>query len=197
MRLDRRAVARAILNRAATGTADWWEGRVTSVSPLRVAVKGVAPDSTPDDLVGGLTVDTAVWGMTIIGRMVILGRFGGAPYDTLSLSSLFAAGTPWSNPTAIRDGRWVCFEGGWQMAASGALPALTYGTATSLLTLPNGWRPLKELNFPSYPFGSVDLITAGVRVQTSGLVQIHTNNSATSGTTTGAFSLGAVRYRIQ
>ena len=82
MRLDRRAVARAILNRAATGTTDWWEGRVTSVSPLRVAVKGVAPDSTPDDLVGGLTVDTAVWGMTIIGRMVILGRFSGTPLVT-------------------------------------------------------------------------------------------------------------------
>lgn len=197
MRLDRRAVARAILNRAATGTVDWWEGRVTSVSPLRVAVKGVAPDSTPDDLVGGLTVGAAVWGMTIIGRMVILGRFGGHPYDTLALSSLFVNGTPAQAPTAIRDGGWVSLEGAWLMAAgtSPVTPEIAYETTATLFTLPAGWRPAKLLTFPSGAFGSTVQMTADVRVTTDGTVSVHVNNAG-SGSTSAHFSLNAVRYRL-
>lgn len=76
MTLDRRTVARAFVNRPVS-LPDWWEGAIESTSPLRVRVRGGVPDSTPDDLVGDLTVDASVWGVTVNGRSVILGRFGG------------------------------------------------------------------------------------------------------------------------
>lgn len=80
--MDRRQIARAIVNRP-PALPDWWEGTVDSITPLRVKVRGHVPDSTPDTLVAGLQVGHAVWGATVGGRAVILGRFGGTPIETL------------------------------------------------------------------------------------------------------------------
>lgn len=77
MTLDRRTVARAILNRTPAVTSSRWEGTVVSTAPLRVKVGTAIVDATPDFLMRGLTVDDAVWGETTNGRSVILGRFGG------------------------------------------------------------------------------------------------------------------------
>lgn len=169
---------------------------VTQVSPLRVR-----PDTesaltiTPINLVGTLAVNDRVRIKYYNNQLFVTHRLNGPALDTLALSGLFVAGTAAYTPTAYRENNWVAIDGGWQMAASGALPAISYGTTTALLTLPTGWRPSKLCVFPSYPFGSAALITAGVRVQTSGVIEVHTNNIHASGTTGGVFSL-ACRFRI-
>lgn len=119
------------------------------------------------------------------------------PPDTLSLSSLFSAGTPAQSPTAYREGKWVSFDGSWQMAAGTApvTPAVAYNANTTILTMPAGWRPAKQVNFPSGPHGSTVLMTASIRLQTNGNVEVFVNNGG-SGSTGANFALGGVRYRI-
>lgn len=78
--ISRREAGRLLINRPVT-LPDKWEGRIESVSPLRVRVRGSVPDATPDTLVGDLAVGNPVWGETVNGRSVILGRFGGAAVE--------------------------------------------------------------------------------------------------------------------
>ena len=119
------------------------------------------------------------------------------PPDKLSLASLFTAGTPSQTPTAYREGKWVSLDGSWQMAAgtSPVTPAVGYNVNTTIFTLPTGWRPLKQVNFPSGPHGSTAQITASIRLQTNGAVEVFVNNAG-SGSTGANFALGGVRYRI-
>ena len=119
------------------------------------------------------------------------------PPATISLSGLFVAGTANQAPAATRDGVWVQLEGGWQMQAgvAPATPAIDYNVSTVLLTLPSGWRPVKQLDFPAVGHSSAALMTASVRVQTSGAVEVRVNNGG-AGTTTANFTLSAVRFRI-
>ena len=172
---------------------------VTSVSPLRVRYDNElsASPATPRNLVGTLAIGDRVRVTLHRRKIAIDGRIGGMPYDTLALSSLFVNGTPTQTPTAVRDGRWVQMEGAWQMDAgtSPVTPAVPYNAATTLFTLPAGWRPAKLLTFPSGAFGATVQMTADVRVDTTGVVSVYVNNAGS--VSTGAhFSLNAVRYRL-
>lgn len=79
--INRRTVERLLINRPMT-QPDKWAGTIAGVDPLRVRVRQAIPDATPDTLVSGLAVGESVWGETVSGRMVILGRFSGTPLVT-------------------------------------------------------------------------------------------------------------------
>ncbi len=120
------------------------------------------------------------------------------PVATLDLAALFVAGTPSSNPTAYRVGKWVTFDGGWLAAAntSPVTPAIAYETNTTLLTLPAGWRPAKQLDFMALPYGSGALFNGGVRVATSGVVTVRMVRNVEAVVTGGVWTLTNVRFRL-
>lgn len=120
---------------------------------------------------------------------------GGLPLS-VTLSSLFINGTPAGAPTAYLDNGWVQLDGGWQMAAgtSPVTPAISYNTSTIIFNLPTGYRPTKQQNFASSPFGSAAQVVPSVRVDTNGDVRVWVNNGG-SGTTTAVMGLTAVRFR--
>ena len=132
--------------------------------------------------------------------MGLVSAMAGTPLSpvTLALSSLFVNGTPAQTPEAILEDGWVQLQGGWQMAAgtSPVTPAVPYNTQTPLLNLPSGWRPTRQLDFPSSSVGATgDTFSVSVRVAVNGDVIAFAGRGTGSATTTAVMSLGGVRYR--
>lgn len=137
--IDRRTARRLLLNRPQT-QPDKWAGTIESVAPLRVRVRTAVVDSTPDTLVPDLTVGDAVWGETVAGRSVILGRFGSARLITASGAELItpAAGVTVVSCEVARVGRVGQIALRVQLGTDltgGDHPNLSVGTLTA------GWRP--------------------------------------------------------
>lgn len=150
--MDRRTVARTILNRR-LALPDKWVAVVDSVAPLRVRVRGTVVDATPDTLVEDLSVDESVWGETVGGRAVILGRFGGTPLVTETGSSLIvlASGMTLVHCTITRVGRHAQLA--LRIQSDTDIPVGNH-TNVPVGTLVAGWRPAIQTPLSAATAGS-------------------------------------------
>lgn len=150
--MDRRTISRAIINRRVE-LPDKWVADVDSVSPLRIRVRGTLVDATPDTLVADLAVNESVWGETVGGRAVILGRFGGTPLATADGPSLIvlASGMTLVHCTLARVGRHAQLA--LRVQSDTDIPAGNH-TNMPVGTLVAGWRPAIQTPLSAATAGS-------------------------------------------
>lgn len=165
--IDRRTVARTIINRP-VALPEKWVATVESLSPLRIRIRGNVPDSTPDSLVSNLHVGNSVWGETVAGRAVILGRFGGEE-DMGNDTTSFTAATDWTVNDAVtrRVGRTVQFYCRFTRSGTAVtVPASGDIANTPVLTITDTLRrPVLGVALATYDTGPMcagSVSTAGV-----------------------------------
>ena len=161
------------------------EGGATMMQ-IFATVEGLEDWTPPDGALAFVTANNRVYA-----------RAGGAwvpvvpPEESLDLAPLIVAGAPSGTPTAYRQGDWVQLDGGVLNEDN----EIGYNTATTVLTLPSGWRPGKQVDFPSMMFAAGSVWDARIRLNTDGTLVVRIQRDGSSTNTVSRITFGAVRFR--